>query len=438
LCFLWPAELPIAIFWHGFAFPLLDNGYIVLVHASMMVIVAGAFLALPGRRIPAGSGDWRWFSVTGLVYTGVGVMPLLISSATGVEARFAFQDLVFGYLCPLLFVLAALTLPAREQQRLWIAFYAGWVVFLCMSIVLLVSGWRTAVGINPVFESAPFAQRLIMWRFTLGDPWNLYGLVMGNSNKLSNNLVMFLLMSVTLLNIDGSGKKRKALLLTFWLLGVFTLIVMFSRAAMLLLPLVVAASGVLPEIPRTPRRVGLALVLMGFVVLAIAVPEIFDYLLAAKRLPDADADPLGTYSYRLDQWAVLLSFFSDHPGAALFGLGATGYGLHFFGEPGLGTHNTFLDLWAEAGIFSPLLLCVTVLGIGIQAFAGGKSNRRRIVIVAGIVSMVLLMTREHSFSYLYVTSLGGLCLITLLYCTVAPDRERLQRQSISRPQTAVK
>ena len=385
-----------------------------------MVVVAGAFLALPGRRIPSGSGDWRWFSLTGILYLSIGMMPLLISSATGVEARFVFQQLVFGYVCPLLFVCAVLTLEVKEQQRLWTAFYAGWIALLGMSIVLLVSGWRTAIGVMPDFESAPLAQRLIMWRFTLGQPWNLYGLVMGNANKLSNNLIMFLLMSVTLLNIDGSGRKRRALLWAFWLLAVFTLTVMFSRAAMLLLPFIFITSGVWRQIPRTARRIGLTVILIGFAALIITVPEIFGYLLAAKIEPDSEANPLGTYNDRLDQWSKLFAFFSDQPRAALYGLGTTGYGLRFFGQPELGTHNTFLDLWAEAGIFSPLFLCLTIAVLGLQVFVGMKTMRQRVVIMAGLFSMVLLMTREHSFSYLFVTSLGGLCLVGLLYCAVSP------------------
>ena len=409
VCFLWAAEYPLAQFWQG------------LGHGTSLLVASIAVLSVRGATIPNRGGDWRWFGASCLSYLAIGFAPLAVSAAAGLDSRFALQQLAFGHLAPIAFVAAALTLPAREQQRLWNAFYFGWVVFLAVSIVVLAASWQTAAALLPQFESAGFAGRLILWRFTLGLPWNDYGHLMGNANKLSNNVLMFLLMSVTLLSLERANRPRRVLLWAFWLLGIFTLVVMFSRAAILLLPVAVLASGIMKEVPRRARRVLFLGAAAGLAGLWLAAPEIFEYLLGARLLPGADADPLGTYNDRLAQWSELLDFLSSHTSAFLFGLGTTGYGLRFIGTPEAGTHNTFLDLSAEAGIVGPLLLGATLVGIVMQVLVGVKSARRRIVMTAGLGSLLLLMTREHSFSYLYVTSLGGLCLAVLLYAAMAPD-----------------
>jgi O-antigen ligase len=420
--FLWPSELPIAMFWHGVARPAIGDTYVLLVHASLMIPVAVSLLVIGKARIPSGAGNWSWFAATCTAYLGIGVAPVIISGVTGVDTAWVYQEFAFGFVAPIVFIAATLSLPLAAQQRIWVAFYAGWVVFLAVSAIVLVTAWREAIVATRGFASAPFAQQLIMWRFTLGQPWNFYGVFMGNANKLSNNLIVFLLMSVPLLDLDGRIRTRRKMLFSFWVMGVVTVIVMFSRAALLLLPVVLLASGVLREIPRTPRRFAVAAIVAGIAILPIFAPELFDYLFAAKIVEDSDADPLGTYNDRIAQWSQLLGYFSEHTRQALLGLGTSGYGALFFRQPELGTHNTFLDLWAEAGILSPLLLCVTIVSVAGQVFVGAKSARRKLVTGAGLVSVVLLMTREHSFSYLYVTSLGGLCFTVLMYATIVPDR----------------
>ena len=421
LAFLWPSELPIAMFWHGVARPALGDAYVLFIHASLMIPVAISLLVLGKARVPNGAGNGSWFAATCIAYLGIGVAPLIVSAVAGVDTAWVYQEFAFGFVAPIVFITATLSLPLAEQQKIWAAFYAGWVLFLAASAIVLVMAWREANVSMRGFASEPFAQQLILWRFTLGQPWNFYGVFMGNANKLSNNLIVFLLMSVTLLDLDGRIRSRRTMLLSFWVLGVVTVIVMFSRAALLLLPVTVLTSGVLAEIPRKWRRIAIAAIIAGIAMLVIFVPEIFGYLFAAKVVEDSDSDPLGTYNDRLVQWSQLLEYFSEHTRQALVGLGTSGYGTLFFRQPELGTHNTFLDLWAEAGILSPLVLCVTIVSVAGQVVAGAKSARRRIVTGAGLVSLTLLMTREHSFSYLYVTSLGGLCFTVLMYATIVPD-----------------
>ena len=425
LCIMWPAELPIVMFLHGVVRPVVGEAYLLVAHGALLTFVSLAALAVRGARLPHGSGDWRWWAASCVGYLTVGIAPLAVSAITGVDTQITYQEFVFGYIAPVAFIAAALSLSARDQQRLWTAFYLGWVAFLAGSVVMLGIAWRAANDSLPGFASAPFAQQVIMWRFTLGEPWNLYGVTMGNANKLSNNLVMFLLMSRSLLTLEGPSRGRRRILLCFWALAVVTLIVMFSRAAMLLLPLVIAASGVIGELSGASRRLVLVTACCSIAAVAVTAPEIFDYLFAAKYLPQADADPLGTLGDRFAQWSQLLDFFSEHAKESIIGLGTSGYGMRFFNSPEPGTHNTFLDLWTQAGIFSPLILLGTIASIGLQVFVGAKSVRRKTVVAAGLFAIVLLMTREHSFSYLYVTSLGGLCFVVLIYACVAPDPEAM-------------
>ena len=262
------------MFWHGVARPAIGDTYVLLVHASLMIPVAVSLLVIGKARIPSGAGNWSWFAATCTAYLGIGVAPVIISAVTGVDTAWVYQEFAFGFVAPIAFIAATLSLPLAAQQRIWAAFYAGWVVFLAASAIVLVMAWREAIVSMRGFASAPFAQQLIMWRFTLGQPWNFYGVFMGNANKLSNNLIVFLLMSVALLDLDGRIRTRRKMLFSFWVLGVVTVIVMFSRAALLLLPVALLASGVLREIPRTPRRFAVAAIVAGIAMLLIFVARI--------------------------------------------------------------------------------------------------------------------------------------------------------------------
>jgi O-antigen ligase len=163
--------------------------------------------------------------------------------------------------------------------------------------------------------------------------------------------------------------------------------------------------------------------LAGVCAIYVIEPRVFEYLLLARIFDDADASPLGTFVDRFAQWHALLDYFASNPGAALYGLGTSGYGMMFFNSNEAGTHNLFLDLWAESGIIAPLLfiacLAVTLLGI----VTANRTPRERGLLAAGLVMLVLLMTREHSVSYLYVTSMGGLCFAVILYLAVRATPE---------------
>jgi O-antigen ligase len=190
---------------------------------------------------------------------------------------------------------------------------------------------------------------------------------------------------------------------------------LFSRAALLLLPLVLVASGMWREFSRGARfaMVGAAVVLASTI--AIMQPEIFDYLLLARFLDQTDVSPLGTFEYRFEQWGEIARYLQEHPFVAWFGMGTSGYGTHFFNSPEAGTHNMLFDVWMESGLIAPLVLLVVLAVFVIQGVDAGIAWSNRRVLLIGTFVLFMLMIREHSASYLYVTSLGGFCFAALMY-----------------------
>src|SRR5262249_32212173 len=144
-----------------------------------------------------------------------------------------------------------------------------------------------------------------------------------------------------------------------------------------------------------------------------ALGPAFTYLFTAKTFFDTSNNALGTFSQRFQQWAELKEFLFGHSAEVFIGLGTGGYGTRFFGSVDRGTHNMFLDTLVESGIVGFLalaLLTVWLLLHSLNYCRGGRVDR---VTLIGIVCLIALMFREHSVSYLYVTSLGGLCFATL-------------------------
>src|SRR5262249_26145535 len=157
------------------------------------------------------------------------------------------------------------------------AFYLGWIAFLLVSVGFLWMSWNAAMEFMASFRDAPFVQRLLLWRYTLGEPWNVYGLYMGNANKMSNYLVIFLLLSVTLLAVTRArlAGARRAIFFAFWFLAAGTLIILFSRAALLLLPIAFLASGTWRQLNPWAKWSLAAAFLVLIVGVAVVAPSIY-------------------------------------------------------------------------------------------------------------------------------------------------------------------
>lgn len=100
-------------------------------------------------------------------------------------------------------------------------------------------------------------------------------------------------------------------------------------------------------------------------------------------------------------------------------MGTGAYGHRFFHDEIRGTHNMFLDVLTESGILGLGLLIGTLLFALILALIRSRKERDYLPLI-GLSCLILLMFREHSPAYLYVTSLGGLCFTALFYILCVP------------------
>jgi O-antigen ligase len=418
LVFFWPFELPIAMAVSGVVRPVLGDWYGVSLHATALALVSLIIVSGATWRTAEFTADTRMLALVLTLYLAVGVLALPISSIEPVETKYAYQQFVCGYLAPVLALAAVLSLPAPLQTRLWHWFYAGWVAFLLVSLVLLRVSWQSAGQFSPGWNEIPFLQKLFLWRYNMGEPWNIYGLVMGNANKMSNYLVIFLLFSIRLLS--RPNRRAPVLLGAFWILATTTLLVLFSRAALLLLVPVIFLSGVAKRL-SVFAVISLVLVAAAaLVVVYLIEPRVFEYLFLAQVSDKSEANPAGTFVDRVEMWTTLLNYFSVNPPAAFHGMGTTGYGLKFHNSYEAGTHNLFLDLWTESGVIAPLLFTACIGLTLLTIITARKPARERTMLASGVIVLVLLMTREHSMSYLYVTSMGALCFLVIPYLAIRP------------------
>jgi hypothetical protein len=163
----------------------------------------------------------------------------------------------------------------------------------------------------------------------------------------------------------------------------------------------------------------------GIVWLSIQFFDVFivaaNYLLFAQYLDGTQQGFIGTFHQRVDQWSAIGSLLSD-PEVVLHGLGVGTYGLLLGGYEQAGTHNLFLDHLLASGFYGVLVLSAIITFGTIQALI-----KRDLRLVVGYFFFVVLSLREYSFSYLYVTSMGGLLFVFLTFLTFAGNTKKLIR-----------
>lgn len=419
---LLPLELPIAQGVHGVFRDVVGDYYPVFFIGSVL-LCASALVVLARANHRCTDHNLFLYCFFSLLFVSIGIMALFVTALVGVELNVAIRQLLFGYVVPVAICLAMVSLDERQKFKAWLAFYIGWVLFLTGSLPFLIISYREAVAQLPGFAEGTFGQRLIMWRYTFAEPWNMYAQYIGNANKTSNNLVIFLLLSGVLL---GSGRillrgLPRTIFFSFWILGILTLFLLFSRAALLLLPVVVYFSGVLRAAGKGINWF-VTLSALSFLVLGYSFyADAAIYLIKAEYMGTGEAGVLGTMIGRFDQWSEIWSFLMRKPEVLLFGMGAGGFGEAFYGDATAGTHNTFIDVLLESGVASLivfLLLIFLMICIGTM----NRANAQARMALVGTFVLVMLMMREHSFAYLYVTSLGGFSLVVLFYLLAARSR----------------
>lgn len=415
-----PSELPISEGLHGTLKPVMDNAYMAFFVGTFMFLISVTYLVLYGNGVHA---SWAQFLSYVVLFLAPGALAIVTSALSSIgDLQLSVQQFAFGYAVPVLCCLALLGMEGKDQRRAWLAFYGGWCLFLLASLAFLWISWRIATDSSQFFAKLTTGQKLFAWRYFFGEPWNLYSTYMGNANKESNYILMFLLFSTTLLGLDEIRGSRfvRFIYNLFWLLGVFTLVILFSRAAMLLLPLVAYVSGFWKRLGKGFKWcLGAALAAtaaVGYSSFSAALA----YLFTSTYVDNASGGALGSFNERFTMWKELSNYLLQHKEKLLYGLGTAGYGLHFRGVAEAGTHNMFLDTLAESGLVG--FACLTFLMIWVASASLGwyGISRIRPLELTATFCLVCLMFREHSVSYLYVTSLGGLCIVVLLYLLSDP------------------
>jgi O-antigen ligase len=415
-----PMELPIAQGVHGIFRPLVGSLYPLLFITSICGIAASLLLLANISRIGEVRREIAKFGMLATPYLLIGVLAVAVTAFIVPEnIEYSVRQLAFGYTVPVLVCAGILLLPEEDRRRCWAALYCGWSWFLIVSFFFLAHSYFVALDENTTFANATNAQKLFVWRYTFGESWNLYATYIGNANKTSNYLLIFLLFSLAFIGRErlSSSRALRWLLHLNWILGTFTLLVLFSRAALMLLPFVFVASGYWKLINRkilwSGALTAMILVVVGFA----ALKDVFAYLLTSRYIDDSSGGALGSFADRFEQWSALGSFLDRQNWAWLYGMGTAGYGMRFFNTPEAGTHNMFLDVLIESGVLGLLLLTLAILLMFALSFDFRKGAIRLHSGLAAFATIVLimLMFREHSPSYLYTTSLGGFCFTVIFY-----------------------
>jgi O-antigen ligase len=257
---------------------------------------------------------------------------------------------------------------------------------------------------------------------------------MGNANKESNYILMFLLFSTTLLGAEEIRESRlvRYVYFLFWFLGVFTLIILFSRATLMLLPFVAYISGFWKRLHKSMKwSIGAAVGIVAAFGYS-SLSAVLAYLFTSTYIDDVSGGALGSFNERFVMWKELWDYFLVHEQRLLYGLGTAGYGLHFRGTPEAGTHNMFLDTLIESGIMGLACLVLLISWMVLQSLGYFEFAKARPLELTAALCLVGLMFREHSISYMYVTSLGGFCIVVIFYLLSIPWKNGSAPQPVMR------
>jgi hypothetical protein len=377
---------------------------------------------------PRGAATSRQFLMICYVFMFIGGYEFVATAIDGAFTQLAGQQFYFGFVYPSLTLIAVAAASPAVRAAFFRAFYAGYAVYLAIVLFIFV--------ITPTFwiqlASQGLGGALIAYRYASDD--SLVHLVLGNFNKQSNYLVITLLLGPVLLGLSpatragGENRGFDAMVYrVFSTLALFFLFVMFSRAAILLLPLVLYINRRYMWFLSGVKVYGFAaLCILLAVALAEHMSVIFDYLFRSQFIDQTEASGfIGTFQQRLDQWEDIASLLGEWE-IWLHGLGVGTYGQSFGGTPAAGTHNLFLDHLLASGIVSAALVAALFL-IGIIVAA----TRRNLRIGAAFVMLLALAFREYSFSYIYVTSMGGFVFLLPFFLLFSPETQSWQADRLA-------
>lgn len=340
-------------------------------------------------------------------FFGLGLWEAVITRALGGNSYYGWTQFAFGFAMPVLLVVLLNKLTRQAAAEFFRSFYAGYAFYL---IVALAALFFFDQNFYELIETYGLGGAIVALRYNLESSG--FGLLIGNANKQSNYLLILILLGPRLLSESSLLKNGEEASIKiyriFVIVAVFMLLILFSRAALLLLPLATFFFGRYLGI-----KISYLLISIAFLILVfgwVNLELIFNYLLFSKFIDGTDGGVSGSFSSRFDQWDEIIEIFTSNFGVLVHGMGVGAYGMWLGGDPKAGSHNLFLDHLLASGVLGVLGLVFAIFLSLLFAFKRGSVD-----ILFCIFSFVLLAFREYSFSYLYVTSMGGVVFALIFY-----------------------
>ncbi|KFL29411.1 hypothetical protein JP75_20870 [Devosia riboflavina] len=388
MCLL-PLELPITQAAHGVLARHIGDPYI-LFHPLTLIVVSLTVAWWTGRENPCWRLEDRLVISLILLCAAFTAGSSLLKHS---DMNLTFRYLYFGFGS---IVLAFVLFRSTRWQR--IAFRViPWGVLAWL--ILLLTSYALFFVTTEVYSSR-LPERILALRAP-GDSLSRTALffdVAGNVNKVSN-YALVLMVLLHLANIRGFISKH-----LYWVtqaLLIVVLIITFSRGAFSVLFLLALGFCIAAAL-RFRRDLGAAASYLSLATL-LFLPPLASVSDGFFREYWAN---LETVTSRVDQAASLGEQGGD---TIVFGYGVGNYGEVVFGDPVKGTHNLFLDTWANGG-FVAVAAMAALFAVGILFGLRGVAVRwsdERLVGVAGLLAITALGLREYDIAYLYATSIGG-------------------------------
>ena len=402
--FLLPFEMLLSYVAHGIFKPVLGEFYRILfngVWGAILVVIILSFSRFKKTYI-------GFFYISAVFILG-GIWEYVVTILLGGLGFEAISQFFCGFFFPGVLFLTLINLNQHQKKIFFKYWYVGTISLIIFATLFSVYNYS---AFPEWFRTRDLAFRLISFRYAYDSDTNSNPAIaiLGNFNKASNYLLIMLLFSVRLIPKD---QNAKAILIVFWSVATIALVLMFSRLVLLLLPFVFYFSGIRERFSGVLKNRYFYLFcffLIGYFIFEASdlVKPTFEYLVYSKFNDNSeDLGVLGTGLYRFEDWGNQGKKFRNI-GIWLHGMGVGNYGLSL-GSKDLGTHNLFLDHFFASGFIVPLIIfllwCVGFLKAIIL---------KDTTLILGFIIIMALFFREYSFSYLYVTSHGGLLFMLLL------------------------
>ncbi len=343
------------------------------------------------------------------VFLFCGFWELITTYLNGGNLKFAFTQLIVGFLFPYLLFIILFSRNWEKIKSFFRIYYFSTIFLILISFFFIFYYYDF---LPDWYKEKDMIFKLISFKFAFDPKLNISNgmqFILGNFNKASNTFILMLLFATKFfdLNIKRDRLYLKIILIIFTL----ALLLMFSRLALMLYPFVLYFSKIHKCFSIKKYKLILSIIFIAFIIKFWSfISFSLDYLLFSK-FGDVESDQsgfLGTGNGRIKDWQENLIYFSE-PSIWLKGIGLGQYGKIKYGDIQLGTHNLFLDHFISSGIFIPLSILIIVFFTLIFSL-----YKQSYVIFIGMLIFVILSFREYSFSYLWVTSNGSFIFLTII------------------------